>query len=449
MLRLPRGVSPAQGRRGTALPHPSPPHHPKKIMSVMGSVEQGTSSLGSPPLSTGCFTQTCAPAAVSVPPLRGGGLYATPQGPQLRTLRSASAGRLPAKRKLDLEGPEFRTPKGKGRTLVQVPSPRTPRSPGERSRYDTSLGLLTKKFLRLLSDSPEGVVDLNGAAEALGVQKRRIYDITNVLEGIQLIRKKSKNHIQWMGTGMFQDTAVVAKQQALRGELAQLGRGERSLDQLLQDASWHLRQLMDDEANQRLAYVTYQDLCALSHFQEQTLIAVKAPPETRLEVPDFSQDNFQLYLKSTNGPIEVYLCPQEITESPTKNHGVPSTATLPQDHASPHSPPNSLGPAPQTPHSIPPSWGGSETPCSPSSLPLTIPGVSSSLLEVEAGLLGSPQPLLQQTEDQLPCPPPHLDSGSFVNFSPPLEQDDFLWGLEGEGISDLFEAYDLGDLLAA
>lgn len=73
-----------------------------------------------------------------------------------------------------------------------------PRSPGERTRYDTSLGLLTKKFLRLLSDSPDGVVDLNRAAEELEVQKRRIYDITNVLEGIQLIRKKSKNHIQWM-----------------------------------------------------------------------------------------------------------------------------------------------------------------------------------------------------------------------------------------------------------
>ena len=33
----------------------------------------------------------------------------------------------------------------------------------------------------------------------LQVQKRRIYDITNVLEGINLIDKKSKNNIQWKG----------------------------------------------------------------------------------------------------------------------------------------------------------------------------------------------------------------------------------------------------------
>ncbi|NXW60092.1 E2F2 factor, partial [Eurystomus gularis] len=364
-----------------------------------------------------------------------------------------------AKRKLDLEGLEFRTPKGKGRTLAQVPSPRTPKSPGEKTRYDTSLGLLTKKFIRLLSESPDGVVDLNRAAEVLEVQKRRIYDITNVLEGIQLIRKKSKNNIQWMGTGIFEDTAVTAKQQVLRGELAELARTERTLDQLLQDCTLQLQQLTDDEANQRypsfsytlslstLAYVTYQDLRSIDNFQEQTVIAVKTPPETQLEVPDFSEDNVQLYLKSINGPIEVYLCPEEITEeSPTKDHGVPSTATSPRDHTVPPSTLNSPEPAPQPPHSIPQSWSSTGISSSPPSQPLAAQGQSSSLLEVEAGLLGSPPHLLQQTEDQLPCPPPHLDSGPFVTFSPPLEQDDYLWALEGEGVSDLFEAYDLGDL---
>ncbi|NXX81483.1 E2F2 factor, partial [Urocolius indicus] len=355
-----------------------------------------------------------------------------------------------AKRKLDLEGPEFRTPKGKGRTLVQVPSPRTPKSPGEKTRYDTSLGLLTKKFLRLLSDSPDGVVDLNRAAELLEVQKRRIYDITNVLEGIQLIRKKSKNNIQWMGTGIFEEASVRVKQQELRGEVAQLGRTERTLDQLLYDCNLQLRQLVDDEANQR--YPCWgrwggrdSDLRAIGDFQEQTMIAVKAPPETQLEVPEFSEDNLQLHLKSTSGPIEVYLCPEEITEeSPTKNDDVPSTA--PRAHTVPPPTPNSPSPAPQPPHPNPQSWGSTRTPSSPPSLPLTVPGGPSSLLEVEAGLLGSPPHLLQQTEDQLPCAPSHVDLGPFVSFSPPLDQDDYLWGLEGEGISDLFGAYDLEEL---
>uniref|UniRef100_U3K8B7 E2F transcription factor 2 n=1 Tax=Ficedula albicollis TaxID=59894 RepID=U3K8B7_FICAL len=399
MLRLPRGVSPVPGRGGTALPAPPPHHHPKKVMSLMGSCDPGASSLGSPPLSTGCFVQVYTPAAVSGPASRGGGLCDTPQGPERRTLCSASVGRLPAKRKLDLEGLEFRTPKGKGWTLAQVPSPRTPKSPGEKTRYDTSLGLLTKKFIRLLNESPDGVVDLNRAAEVLEVQKRRIYDITNVLEGIQLIRKKSKNHIQWMGAGIFEDAAMVAKQQVLHGELAELARTERMLDKLMQDCALQIQQLADNETNQRLAYVTYQDLRAISSFQEQTVIAVKAPPETQLEVPDFSQENFQLHLKSTNGPIEVYLCPEEITEeSPTKDHHVPSAATSPQDHPLSLSLPNSSPSATQSPHPISQSWGGTGTALPPPTLPLPIQGEPSSLLEMEPGLLGSPAHLLQQTE---------------------------------------------------
>lgn len=62
-------------------------------------------------------------------------------------------------------------------------------------------------------------------------------------------------------------------------------------------------------------------------------------------------------------------------------------------------------------------------------------------------MLELPYPLLQQTEDQF-LSPTLPGSSPLINFSPPLDQDDYLWGLEGgEGISDLFDSYDLGDLL--
>lgn len=51
--------------------------------------------------------------------------------------------------------------------------------------------------MQLLRDSPDGIVDLNYAAAQLEVQKRRIYDITNVLEGIGMIEKKGKNNVRW------------------------------------------------------------------------------------------------------------------------------------------------------------------------------------------------------------------------------------------------------------
>ncbi|CAN0534514.1 unnamed protein product, partial [Laminaria digitata] len=69
------------------------------------------------------------------------------------------------------------------------------------TRFDSSLGLLTRRFVDLIQQSPGGTLDLNAAAKDLEVQKRRIYDITNVLEGIGLIHKTSKNNIQWKGAG--------------------------------------------------------------------------------------------------------------------------------------------------------------------------------------------------------------------------------------------------------
>lgn len=76
------------------------------------------------------------------------------------------------------------------------------------------------------------------------------------------------------------------------------------------------------------------------------------------------------------------------------------------------------------------------------------PTSSPSLLDVE-GLLGLPPSLLQITEDQLPSTSFAADpSTPFVSLSPPLDHDDYLWSLEdGEGVSDFFDTYDLGDLL--
>lgn len=61
--------------------------------------------------------------------------------------------------------------------------------PSARTRAENSLGELTKKFIELIKLSENNTIDLNYAVNQLKVQKRRIYDITNVLEGIGLIEK--------------------------------------------------------------------------------------------------------------------------------------------------------------------------------------------------------------------------------------------------------------------
>ena len=71
----------------------------------------------------------------------------------------------------------------------------------KRGRKENGLVELTKKFIDLLKEAANQTLDLNEAVKTLDVQKRRIYDITNVLEGIGLIRKVSKNNIRWEGPG--------------------------------------------------------------------------------------------------------------------------------------------------------------------------------------------------------------------------------------------------------
>ncbi|EHH49641.1 hypothetical protein EGM_00337 [Macaca fascicularis] len=441
MLQGPRALVSAAGQ-------------PPKVVPAMSPTELWPSGLSSPQLCpapttyyTPLYPQTAPPAVAS-----GTCLDATPHGPEGQVVRCLPAGRLPAKRKLDLEGigrpavPEFPTPKGKCIRVDGLPSPKTPKSPGEKTRYDTSLGLLTKKFIYLLSESEDGVLDLNWAAEVLDVQKRRIYDITNVLEGIQLIRKKAKNNIQWVGRGMFEDPTRPGKQQQLGQELKELMNIEEALDQLIQSCSLSFKHLTEDKANKRYPPSLGEgDIRAVGNFKEQTVIAVKAPPQTRLEVPDRTEDNLQIYLKSTQGPIEVYLCPEEVQEpdSPSEEP-LPSTSTLcpSPDSAQPSSStdPSIMEP---TASSVPaPAPTPQQAPLPPSPLPPSLVP-----LEATDSRQELPHPLLQQTEDQF-LSPTLACSSPLISFSPSLDQDDYLWGLEaGEGISDLFDSYDLGDLL--
>ncbi|NXH21819.1 E2F1 factor, partial [Bucco capensis] len=301
------------------------------------------------------------------------------------------------------------------------------KSPGEKSRYETSLNLTTKRFLELLSQSPDGVVDLNWAAEVLKVQKRRIYDITNVLEGIQLITKKSKNNIQWLG-----NQATVggpSQHRLLEKELRELQAAERQLDDLIQTCTVQLRLLTEDPANQQYplvwAYVTCQDLRSVVDPSEQMVMVIKAPPETQLQVSD-PAEAFQVSMRSTQGPIDVFLCPEDSSgvcspvKSPFKAPAEESSPSHSQPRASPL-----LHPAQDVNMSLLP---GEQ-------------GTSKSLAEeVSFSPLASMDALLEHGREEFSG----FLAEEFINLSPPQTQD-YHFGLEeGEGISELFDC-DFGD----
>ncbi|XP_003316910.4 transcription factor E2F1 [Pan troglodytes] len=368
-------------------------------------------------------------------------LFATPQAPRPTPSAPRPAlGRPPVKRRLDLETDHQYLAESSGPARGRGRHPgKGVKSPGEKSRYETSLNLTTKRFLELLSHSADGVVDLNWAAEVLKVQKRRIYDITNVLEGIQLIAKKSKNHIQWLGS--HTTVGVGGRLEGLTQDLRQLQESEQQLDHLMNICTTQLRLLSEDTDSQRLAYVTCQDLRSIADPAEQMVMVIKAPPETQLQAVD-SSETFQISLKSKQGPIDVFLCPEETVGgiSPGKTPSQEATSeeeNRATDSATIVSPP-------------------------PSSLPSSLTtDPSQSLLSLEQEPLLSRMGSLRAPVDEDRLSPlvaadsllEHVRedfSGllpeEFISLSPPHEALDYHFGLEeGEGIRDLFDC-DFGDL---
>ncbi|KAL5060455.1 hypothetical protein RYX36_032059 [Vicia faba] len=121
-------------------------------------------------------------------------------------------------------------------------------------RYDSSLGLLTKKFVSLIQNSKDGTLDLNKTAEVLEVQKRRIYDITNVLKGIGLIEKTSKNHIRWKGCDGIGPRELEDQVNALKAKVESLYVEEYKLEECISERKELLRNLEEGENTRKYLF---------------------------------------------------------------------------------------------------------------------------------------------------------------------------------------------------
>ncbi|KAH6830250.1 hypothetical protein C2S53_000219 [Perilla frutescens var. hirtella] len=85
-------------------------------------------------------------------------------------------------------------------------------------RKEKSLGLLCTNFLRLYNRDGVDSIGLDDAALQLGVERRRIYDIVNILEGIGVLQKKAKNQYSWKGFSAISGALKVLKEQGHKEE---------------------------------------------------------------------------------------------------------------------------------------------------------------------------------------------------------------------------------------
>ncbi|XP_053987323.1 transcription factor E2F4-like [Hylaeus anthracinus] len=193
----------------------------------------------------------------------------------------------------------------------------------QQSRFEKSLGLLTTRFVTLLQKADDGVLDLKVAADILEVrQKRRIYDITNVLEGIGLIEKKSKNSIQWKGAGPGCNTQEVGEKLTdLKDEIKKLEDHEQLLDKHTQWIQQSIKNIENDLINRKFAYITYEDV--KENFPADFVLGIQAPADTELSVPNLMQSaeedekeiNYEMFLKSATGEINIYMIQPELAKT--------------------------------------------------------------------------------------------------------------------------------------
>ena len=218
-----------------------------------------------------------------------------------------------------------------------------------RLRQENSLGELTKSFIDFVTKRGLEIININDIVKKLKVKKRRIYDITNVLEGIGYIRKIQKNQIEWLKKDLLisndyydqnfsnnympqrtmenidnnynKESDNIYQYNILKEE-------NQKLESYIKNINNSFQKLINNPDNSNLCYSTLDDLKFIQKDEQLHLIAIQAPLGTKVEFN--SKDNthiinnlsdsdkllfndninnmqHQIYMETQNGEINAYM----------------------------------------------------------------------------------------------------------------------------------------------
>ena len=145
------------------------------------------------------------------------------------------------------------------------------------TKQDNSLSQLTQGFLDYIKKKGRVRISINEMVEDLKVKKRRIYDITNVLQGIGYNNSSkneptSENHI--------------SNYSELKKELDELKSQKNKIEANLDKYREEFKLISEKNEFPKYGYITFDDICDLSINEKVNFMLIKAPKGTQINVID-------------------------------------------------------------------------------------------------------------------------------------------------------------------
>jgi len=175
----------------------------------------------------------------------------------------------------------------------------------DKSESKSTLSNLTKDLVEYLQQCNGQEVELSQAEVDLNANKRRLYDVINVLSGIGLIERCGKSKIKWI-KGKASEPSVVGVQQ--------WNEKEAKLDEMIQKIDFCLQELSNSDVFNKFGWLSHEDILRLSEDNDMKLFALKGPPSMTIQIEDDDDSAHRMICESTDD--QIYLT--SITNSVSK-----------------------------------------------------------------------------------------------------------------------------------
>ena len=161
----------------------------------------------------------------------------------------------------------------------------------EDSCQENSLGTLTKNFINYIKRTGRKAININDLVKELSVKKRRIYDITNVLQGMGYIQKSGKNEILWIKKVNKKirkkaDNNKKNNNNKQINNIEELEKKKNDLDEKIGTYKAEFNAIINKKEFSQYGYTTFEDLRQLSINEKVDLFIIKATKGTVMNIVD-------------------------------------------------------------------------------------------------------------------------------------------------------------------